>query len=348
MNVQLILTILVAFLGAFLGLRYKIPAGALVGSMLAVMVFNVAFDAAYMPQGLKLYTQIATGAYVGAKITRQDALDLRHIIKPALILSAAMLVFTVCTAGLICRISELAISTALFAMAPAGIADMTLASMDFPTAQPSVVALVQTLRVIFTILLLPPIIRRCVGRREEYTGSVRSACSTGKKKGVKELGITMIVAMLWGVTGKFMGIPGGAIAFSMVGCAAYNIKTDHGYMPLRVRQFVQVFAGALIGTTVGRQQALQMLELWNVVILAIVSFVVLDLIAGAIIAKCTSMDLVTALFSCAPGGLTDMTLISADLGADGVKVAGMHMIRLVSVVAFYPPLIGLLTSHFAV
>ena len=79
----------------------------------------------------------------------------------------------------------------------------------------------------------------------------------------------------------------------------------------------QAVAGALVGATVGRQQAVQMLELWNVVLLAVVSFIVLDLIAGALIAKYTDMDLVTALFSCAPGGLTDMTLIAADLGADG-------------------------------
>ena len=159
-----------------------------------------------------------------------------------------------------------------------------------------------------------------------------------------DLAVTMILALISGALGKFLGVPGGAIAFSMLGCAAYNIKTDRGYMPLRVRKFVQVFAGSLIGTTVGRQQAMKMLELWDVVILAVVSFIVLDLVAGAIIAKCTDMDLVTALFSCAPGGLTDMTLIAADLGADGVKVAGMHMIRLVSVIAFYPTVISFLVN----
>lgn len=87
-----------------------------------------------------------------------------------------------------------------------------------------------------------------------------------------------------------------------------------------------------------------MIELWDVVILAIVSFIVLDLVAGVIISKTTDMDLISALFSSAPGGLTDMTLIAAELGADGVKVAGMHMIRLVSVIACYPTLIQLIVS----
>lgn len=341
---QLILTIAVGFLGAWLGLKYKLPAGALVGAMIAVMLFNVAFDMAYMPQNLKFYTQIATGAYVGAKISRQDAMDLRHIIEPALILSAVMLVFTVSVGWLICCISNLAVPTALFAMAPAGITDMTLAAMDFPDAEPSVVALIQTLRVIFTILLLPPMIRYFAKETmvEKNTDSLPGAPKAQKTK--RELAVTMLLALLCGAVGKGLGVPSGAIAFSMAGCAVFNIKTGHGYMPLKLRQFVQVFAGALIGTTVGRQQAIQMLELWNVVLLAVVSFIVLDLIAGALITRCTDMDLVTALFSCAPGGLTDMTLIAADLGADGVKVAGMHMIRLVSVIALYPTVIHLLVT----
>ena len=156
----------------------------------------------------------------------------------------------------------------------------------------------------------------------------------------------MVLTVCVGFVGAWLGLkyrmPGGAIAFSMAGCAAFNIKTDRGFMPLRLCQFIQVFAGSLIGTTVGRAEARQMLELWDVVILAVVSFLVLDLVAGAIIARMTDMDHITALFSCAPGGVTDMTLIAADLGADGVKVAGMHMIRLVSVIALYPTTIGLI------
>ena len=341
---QLILTICVGFLGAYLGLKWKLPAGALVGSMIAVMIFNVAFDMAYMPQGLKFYAQIATGAYVGSKITRQDALNLRHIVSPALILSAVMLAFTVSVGWIICHISRLAVPTALFAMAPAGITDMTLAAMDFEEAEPSVVALIQTLRVIFVILLMPPTIRRFACCEDKVAISAAATISATRKKSIGELVMTVMVALTCGALGKAFGVPGGAIAFSMAGCAAFNINTDHGFMPLRLRQFIQVFAGSLIGTTMGREQVRQMIKLWDVVVLAIVSFIVLNLIAGIIISKTTDMDLTTALFSCAPGGLTDMTLIAADLGADGVKVAGMHMLRLVSVIALYPVIIHALVS----
>ena len=338
----LLLTVCAAFLGGYLGLRYRVPAGALVGAMAATMLLNVSFGMAYMPPGLKFYTQIATGAYVGAKISRSDARNLRKILRPAVILATVMLAFAVAVGRLLCMISPLSVPTALFCMAPAGTTDMTLASMDFPDAEPSMVALIQTLRVMFTILLMPPIIRR-IAQKRPGGGAAEEPLPQGKPAGERSLprlAVTLLIALLCGGVGRALGVPGGAIAFSMAGCALYNIRTGRAWMPLRLRQFVQIFAGALIGTTVGRAQVRQMLELWDVVLLAVVSFLVMGLLAAVIISRCTDMDLVTALFACAPGGLTDMALIAADLGADSTKVAGMQMLRLVSVVALYPTIIG--------
>ena len=340
---KLLLTICAAFAGAYLGLRYKLPAGALVGAMLSTMAFNLVFGMAYMPVGLKFYTQLATGAYIGAKITRDDALSMRQIVKPSLILSLVLLLFTTGVGWVICHVTRLTAATALFAIAPAGITDMTLASMDFD-AEPSVVALVQTVRVISTVCLMPLVIRRLARTRRADPFVKPPAKSGQKKRSGKDLAVTLLIALICGAAGKRAGIPGGVIAFAMAGCAMYNIWCGKGYMPLRLRQFIQVFAGALIGSTVGRQEFFQMLEIYNVVIIAVVSFLALDLVAASLIAKWTDMDFITALFACAPGGLTDMTLIAESMGADSVKIAGIHMIRLVSVVAFYPSVIHLLVA----
>lgn len=335
----LILTACVAILGGCIGLKLRIPAGAMIGSMIAVAVFNVAFEVAWMPAGLKFYTQVATGAYLGAKITRGDLKTLRTILRPAVLLVVVMLIYSVGVGWLIYSISELTIATALFSMAPAGITDMTLASMDFD-AEPSVVALIQTLRIIFTICLLPPIIKWVRKRQaaECVQGAGEGAVPVSKRrnKNPVNLALTLLVGLVFGAVGKVLGVPGGTIAFSMAGCVAFNIMTDRGYMPLNLRRFIQMFAGALIGCTVGRSQIMQMLELRVVVVIAVFSFILLDLIAAAVIHKVTGMDVITSLFSCAPGGLTDMALIAEEMGANSLTVAGMHTIRLVSIVAVYP------------
>lgn len=348
MLVRLAITIAVGMIGGYAALRLKVPAGALIGSMLVVAVMNVAFGTAYMPAAWKFYTQVSTGAYLGAKISRADLRDMKIIFVPALILAAVMLAFTTAVGILICRISDLTPATALFAVAPAGITDMTLASMEFDS-EPSIVALIQTVRIVFTICMLPPMIKLIERRSGTHPNppparpeEAKAAVPGKKKKSIDEIVTTLVIALICGRLGKLAGIPAGAITCSMIGAAAFNLITDHAYMPLRLRQFIQVFAGALIGCTVGREQVIQMLHIWKVVLVAIVGYTLLDLAAAWIIQRHTEMDIITALFSSAPGGLTDMALIAEDMGADSIKIAGMHTLRLIGVVILYPSIIGLL------
>ncbi|MBR3561399.1 MAG: AbrB family transcriptional regulator [Oscillospiraceae bacterium] len=348
MLLRLAVTIAAAMAGGYAALRLKVPAGALIGSMLVVAVINVAFGTAYMPTSWKFYTQVSTGAYLGAKISRADLREMRMILKPAILLAIVMLAFTTAVGILIVRVSDLTPATALFAVAPAGITDMTLASMEFDS-EPSIVALIQTVRIVFTICMLPPMIQlieRWSGTHPNPPPAKQMApderAPSKKKQSIDEILLTLVIALICGRLGKLAGIPAGAITCSMIGAAAFNLITDHAYMPLRLRQFIQLFAGALIGCTVGREQVLQMLHIWKVVLIAILGYTLLDLAAAWVIHRHTEMDIITALFSSAPGGLTDMALIAEDMGADSIKIAGMHTLRLIGVVILYPSIIGLI------
>lgn len=343
----ILLTACAAILGGCIGLRLRLPAGALIGAMLSTAALNLAFQAAYMPAEVKFFTQVATGVYIGAKISRSNLSDLKAILRPALVLLAIMLCFAAAVGTLIFFISPLSVPTALFAMAPGGITDMTLASMDFG-AESSVVALIQTLRVISTTALLPWLIRLFRDRGAPGAPPVREAAPKAKRQRTwGDLGLTLLTGLLCGGLGKYLAVPCGAIAFSMAGCAAFNVAADRAYMPLNLRRFVQMFAGALIGCTVGRAQLLQMRELGWVTVIAIVSFLLLDLAAGRVMAVLFHMDPTTALFACAPGGITDMALIAEEMGADSVKVAGMHIVRLIGIVALYPLIIQALMHILA-
>lgn len=319
----------------------------MLGAMFAAAAFNLLFDCACIPDGMKLYTQIATDAYIGAKLSKSEILSLKYIITPAVILFCSILIFSTGLGFYIAHISDLTLSTALFSMAPAGISDMTLASMDFPDSEPAVVALIQTFRIIFTVCLLPPLIKAINPNRKSFTAQTPFTAQLSKTAEIrwKDLFLTLTVGLFAGLAGKYFGIPGGTIIFPLMGTAAFHIQTGRGYMPLRLRQFTQIFAGSLIGCTVDRSQIIQIIKLKEVVIIAVASFILLDLVVGILISKVSNPDLVTALFSCAPGGLSDMALIAEDMGADSLKITGMHTVRLVGVVVIYPPLINLLACE---
>ena len=338
-----LLTALVAIAGGYGAMRLRVPAGALLGAMIAVTVFNLIFEKATMPADMKLVSQIATGAYIGARISKKEVVGLKQILLPAVIMTTLLIGFTVAVGLIIHHTQGLSVPTALFGMAPGGIADMTLAAMDFG-ADVSAVALLQTIRLIFLLLALPPIIRH-YGKKDSR--DVEIAAKPSKKQSAKSikwenLFLTLLVGSVCGIAGKRLGIPAGGIVCYMAGCIAFNIATERGCMPVSLRRFVQMLAGALIGTSIGRQEVAIMRTMWPVVLMAMACFLLIDLIASALIVRYTDMDRTTALFSCSPGGMTDLTLLSEEYGADTLKVAGMHMVRMTSVVAFYPLIISIL------
>jgi len=339
-----IITACVAVLGSCLGYKLHIPAGTLIGAMIFAAAFQVVSGEAYMPIGLKFYTQAATGMYIGAKICREDLSGLKETAKPTFILMAVMLIFSIGAGLLIHSVSDLSIATALFSMAPAGVSDMALAAMDFD-AEPSVIALMQTVRIIFILCLIPSIIRlldRSLQNRMErpHGHQKQKASQTNSQNSWQNLILTLGVGLLCGYAGKVLNVPGGTITFSMIGCAVLNLCFGRGCMPLWVRQFIQIFAGALIGCTVYREQIEQLQSMLGVVLLGAIGFLLMDLIAAALIVKFTTMDLLTALFACAPGGLTDMTLIAENMGGDRLKEAEMHTMRLIAVIAIYPTVVS--------
>ena len=345
--VKFMITSIIAILGGYVGKKLHMPAGTLIGAMIFTAGFNIIVSNAFMPMELKFFTQAATGAYIGAKISKADLQSLGGIIKPAVILMAVMLAVSIGMGVIICNISELTIATALFSMAPAGVSDMALAAMDFDS-EPSVVAFMQTMRIVFIICVIPVFIKFIYKRQNKTNPQSLEkkplSRSLNTHKSAINLFLTVVVALLCGLIGRMLEIPSGAIICSMFGCSAFNIVTGRGYMPLKLRQFIQIFAGGLIGCTVGREQLAQMKDLAIVVILGTISFILMDIIAALIITRFTNMDLVTALFACSPGGLTDMSLIAEEMGADSLKVASMHTIRLVSVIALYPIIIDWLLT----
>ena len=338
-----LLTIIVAITGGYGAMRLRIPAGALLGAMITVMVFNLLFEKATMPADMKLISQIATGAYIGARISKKEVDGLKHILMPAVIMTSLLIVFTIGVGLIIHHTQGISVPTALFGMAPGGIADMTLAAMDFG-ADVSVVALLQTIRLICLLLALPPIIRYYGKKEGQGATATTKPSDKQSKKSIQweNLILTLIVGSVCGIGGKALGVPAGGIVCSMVGCIAFNILTERGCMPISLRRFVQMLAGALIGTSIGREEVMIMRTMWPVVLMAMACFLLIDLIASSLIVRFTDMDRTTALFSCSPGGMTDLTLLSEEYGADTLKVAGMHMVRMTSVVALYPIIISIL------
>ena len=130
---------------------------------------------------------------------------------------------------------------------------------------------------------------------------------------------------------------------ALIGAALLNVLTPYGYMPYAGRFSAQVAAGAYIGAMFDRSELKSARRVWKPYLFVMAFFLAANLLAGFLIWKTGACDLMTALLSCVPGGMSDTPLIAADLGADVGVVAILQFVRMCVGVALMPALIAALS-----
>ena len=155
---KLMLTAVAAIAGGLIGHFCKIPSGAMIGSMLGVALLNIFWNKAALPPNYAVVLQIAAGAMVGTRITMDTVASLKNLVVPVLIIVFGVVVINFALGLAISRFSSLDITTAMFSSSPGGMTEMALAA-DSLGADISIVALLQLIRLLTTITLMPPLLR---------------------------------------------------------------------------------------------------------------------------------------------------------------------------------------------
>ena len=157
-----LLTLLVAFAFGILGKALGVPAGTLLFSMVGVMGMKLLGGKAYLPMWCKRLAQVLSGAYIGCGVTRQDVLELRYLVVPALLILAVYFLNSLLTGYLIHRTFGYSRKAAMLMVTPAGAGDMALISADLGVTDKAVVEL-QIVRLMIVIAAFPQIIALLAG-----------------------------------------------------------------------------------------------------------------------------------------------------------------------------------------
>ena len=341
-----ILMLVCAVIGGLIGLKLKLPAGAMVGAMIGVAIFTVVTDQQVTPKWFKVAAQMVSGGYIGTTMTREGLAQMKRLAKAAAVLLAGMLMVNLLAGTVLYLTSPLDLCTALFATAPGGLTDMTIISDDMGADSP-VVSVFQVCRMSAAILLFPQIIPR-IGKVKpvgEKTAKKKKAKGPMTKEQYVNLFKTLLVAFVSGLLGYLSGISGGTMIFSVIGVAFTKIRFNVGYIPLNVKRGAQMLSGAFVGAKITIATVRMIISMWYNVLLMLVILVPACLCVGwLLLHKLMKIDLVASLFCAAPAGVSDMALIASDLGVEGPEVAVLQIIRMLGVIAFFPTVFKVILS----
>jgi uncharacterized protein len=170
MAIDALLILGVGAAGAGLGIATRLPSGAMLGALAAVATFQLINQGALsLDPGWSTGAQILIGAVLGSSLDRRSIGVFRKVLLPGVLAVSVMLLAGLAVGLAIALLGVTDPATALFGMAPGGVAEMSAAAISLGAAGP-IVVMMHTVRILAVTALLPFLLRplsRRAGRRSD-------------------------------------------------------------------------------------------------------------------------------------------------------------------------------------
>ncbi|MCI6362666.1 AbrB family transcriptional regulator [Intestinimonas butyriciproducens] len=150
------------------------------------------------------------------------------------------------------------------------------------------------------------------------------------------LAATVGIAVLGAYLFYRMKVPAGALIGAILFTAIFNIMTGMGTFPTAMKTVVQAIAGGFIGQRITRGDLKEMKTILGASLLMFFCMAADTVVVGFLMFRFSELDLATALVAAMPAGLSDIALISTDLGADGTLSTALQLVRTLFAIMVLP------------
>lgn len=341
----LLITLAIGTAFGFLFFKLKVPGGYMVGAVVAVAAINIIWGAGYMPKDSKTLVQIIAGSFIGCSMEKSDIKRLPKIIKPTLIMLSAFLLLNLITGFIIYIVSPLDLVTSLMSTVPGGISDTPIIAASMGADAPKV-AVMQIVRQVLGIGVLPSLIMFYDKRKRVPDAHVGDVYSEKRKKSSTKswqaLLMTLAVAAVFGVLGKWSRFPSGSFVFPIVAVLILKLKFDFAYLPRWMKQGAQVLSGCYIGSVITMKDVIDLRYLLVPLAIIILGYIANCFGTGILISKTCGFSKKEAMLITTPAGASDMALISSDIGVENTDVVILQVVRAVVVMTLFPQIVNLI------
>ena len=333
---QIMLTVACAYAAGRLLERLRMPGGMMIGAVIGSCILSVTTGYACMPGLGKTAAQIIAGGFIGAGIKRSDLAEMKGVIRPALILLPCLLVLNIAAGYLIYLTGKMDMMTAMMSCAPGGLSDIPMIASDMG-ADPSIVVVLQSLRLMLGIGVFPLMIRALTGSGKEQPAEAKA--KKRRTSDIKSVLLTLLVATVCGLIGKASPVPSGTMSFATIGCIAFSCVYPRAQISHGLRKGAQLLSGAYVGAGIGMAQLLRLRTLGMPALILCAGYTIACLGFGWLLTRAGCFNRAEGMLAATPAGATDMALISADLGITNAKLIVLQVLRMITVILVFPPVL---------
>lgn len=161
----------------------------------------------------------------------------------------------------------------------------------------------------------------------------------------------LLLTVLIGAAGAWtlykLRVPAGAMVGAIIFVGAFQIFSGCGYFPRIIKAGVQAVAGGFIGQRIGKSDLKELRTIVKPSLQLFGGIVFLSTCTGLLIHHTSPVDVATAILSAVPGGMTDVALISTDVGADPAQSTALQLVRYLIAILILPQVNMRICARFA-
>lgn len=314
--------------GGFVFNRLGVPLAWLLGSLAAVALVSVVGARLAVPPGARQAGQIALGTAIGLTFAPEVALFVAKFL-PIMIGAAFLSIgYGVLAGRVLKRTSGVDNATAFFSSVPGGVVEMSVQAERYG-GDTAPVALAQSLRILFVVVTIPPIIT-VLGLTGVDPFELRALA-------FDPLGLVILLALglsVGWVLGRrrianawFLGPMGVAVIVSIGGVELSGVPTE-------LVNLGQVMMGATLGLRYQRDRLLALRRFLAPAILSTIVLVGLNVLTGAGIGILFDLPVPTMALAISPGGMAEMSITAKVLNLGVPIVVAFHVVRIFLVIGF--------------
>jgi membrane AbrB-like protein len=333
------LALLIGAAGGAVFYTLGLPLPWTLGAMAASAGMAIAGRGWLMPLPVREFARPVIGVMAGSAFTPAVAASLADWWPAILTMLAYTLVMLFLGWFVFRRFFRLDRTTAFFASAPGGLAELTLLGGSLGGDLRSLV-LVHSVRVVAIVFSVPFILQAV---SEGFHTPVLAPAASAPSPLLRDWAVLTACAVLGFVLGRRFKFPGGVmIPALLLSAVAHAAGLTHSAPPYWLVALVQIVIGSIAGS---RFVDVRWRDMMRVLVGAIVWAMVLvgsAVCAAAIGSTYLERPMAVLLLAFVPGGMAEMTIISYAIGIEVAFVVTCQVCRIMAIYVTAPVIFGLL------
>ncbi|MBR0129831.1 MAG: AbrB family transcriptional regulator, partial [Firmicutes bacterium] len=147
-----------------------------------------------------------------------------------------------------------------------------------------------------------------------------------------DIAIAACAAIILNILFRKLGISLPVIVVSILAGSLITIFYREYKLPRYTAKLLQTCVGAYTGSMITRQVIASMGQLWVGIVLVFIFLMLCLFVNALILEKMFGISRLTSIYICAPGGLSEITLLAEETGGDIPTIAALQTFRLLTIV----------------